>query len=279
MHVIPSSSLYVSTPPPHYFGSPANPKEGFPDGSRNWLTSRFHFSFAEYRGSHPSFGVLNVCNDDLVQAQRGFGAHPHRNMEIVTYVVDGELTHEDSMGTSETLGRHSVQFMTAGTGVRHSERNESPDRPVRFVQMWLQPRSWGLRPNYGSMDGATVGARVKEGWTHIVTDVAGTKGSSLVDVPVKINTDVNMYAADVSGDKVLPLKVAEGRQAYMVCLEGTLTVEGTWSLAQHDAAEIKGPFDGVIRAGSGKGTAEDHMHVLLVEMMQSADTRSGAREL
>ena len=84
-----------------------------------------------------------------VQPARGFGAHPHREMEIVTYVVEGELTHQDSMGTKESLGRGSIQFMTAGTGVSHSEHNVDPTKPLRFIQMWLVPRERGLNPNYG----------------------------------------------------------------------------------------------------------------------------------
>lgn len=101
----------------------------------NWLTSRFHFSFAEWSEGKPSFGVLRVLNDDRVQPSRGFGTHGHANMEIITYIVEGELTHQDSMGTAETLGRGAVQFMTAGHGVRHSEHNHSPDKPLRFIQV------------------------------------------------------------------------------------------------------------------------------------------------
>eukprot|EP00494_Astrolonche_serrata_P033027 UN33296 len=151
---IAAKNLYVSEPNPIYFGNPANALKTDLKKLRwtnqNWLKSRFHFSFAEYRDSERSnFGVLRVLNDDLVQPKRGFGEHPHRNMEICTYVVEGELTHKDSMGTAESLGRGSVQFMTAGTGVRHSEKNAG-NVPVRFLQMWISPRSSGLKPNYGS---------------------------------------------------------------------------------------------------------------------------------
>ena len=112
---IPASSLYVSEPNPRYFGNPPNPQNRPSSWTNdNWLKSRFHFAFAEnMRGPRP-WGVLRVLNDDLVQPARGFGQHPHRNMEIITYVVDGSLSHQDTMGTCETLGRGSVQFMTAG---------------------------------------------------------------------------------------------------------------------------------------------------------------------
>lgn len=92
--------------------------------------------FAEYNNPrNANYGVLRVMNDDLVQPSRGFGTHPHREMEIVTYIVEGELTHKDSMGTEETLHRGSIQFMTAGTGVSHSEHNRHPSKPLRFIQV------------------------------------------------------------------------------------------------------------------------------------------------
>ena len=128
---IPESILYVSEPQPRMFGNSANETNaGW--SNKNWLKSRFHFSFAEYRNPKNSqFGCLRVMNDDLVQAHRGFGTHGHRDMEIVTYVVEGQLTH-DGIGGEETLGRGSVQFMTAGTGIRHSEHNLNKTKPLRF---------------------------------------------------------------------------------------------------------------------------------------------------
>ena len=139
--VIPNEKLFVSEPNPYMFGNGANP--GFDPAwtNVNWLKSRFHFSFAEYHNyENLDFGVLRVMNDDLVQPKRGFGTHPHQNAEIVTYVVNGELTHEDSMGTSESLGRGSIQFMSAGSGIEHSETNAG-DKPLRFIQTWIKPAS------------------------------------------------------------------------------------------------------------------------------------------
>jgi redox-sensitive bicupin YhaK (pirin superfamily) len=97
-------------------------------------------------GRSNNFGPLRVMNDDLVQPSRGFGAHPHRDAEIVTYIVQGQLTHKDSMGTRETLGRGSVQFMTAGSGVTHSEHNLDAKHPLRFIQMWFTPRRYRPPP-------------------------------------------------------------------------------------------------------------------------------------
>jgi len=123
--------------------------------NKNWLMSRFHFSFAEYNNPQNSnFGVLRVMNDDLVQPKRGFGEHPHRDVEICTYIVEGALTHQDSIGTPpETLSRGSVQFMTAGKGVSHSEHNLSPTDPLRFIQIWITPNQHSLKPAYGSSMG------------------------------------------------------------------------------------------------------------------------------
>ena len=108
MRKVPHAKLFVSEPPPEWFGNPENPSSGAAPGwnNDNWLKSRFHFSFAEYsNGGNDDYGVLRVMNDDLVQPGRGFGTHGHANMEICTYIVEGSLTHKDSMGTSETLGQ------------------------------------------------------------------------------------------------------------------------------------------------------------------------------
>ena len=152
VRVIPNDSLYVSEPDPVWFGNARNPNEGDEPSwtNPNWLKSRFHFSFAEYMNyGNTNFGPLRVMNDDLVQPHRGFGMHGHRDAEILTYVVDGSLTHRDNIGTHETLGRGSLQFMTAGTGIRHSETNQG-DNPLRFIQTWIVPRVDGLKPKYGS---------------------------------------------------------------------------------------------------------------------------------
>lgn len=109
---IPNSKLGVSEPNPSWFGNPGNEKNNSNWTNPNWLKSRFHFSFAEYSNPHNmGFGILRVMNDDLVQPNRGFGTHPHRDMEICTYIVEGKLTHKDSMGSQESLGRGGVQFM------------------------------------------------------------------------------------------------------------------------------------------------------------------------
>jgi hypothetical protein len=133
-------------------------------------------------------------NDDLVQGERGFGMHPHRDVEIVTYIVDGILTHADSMGTSESLGRGSVQFMTAGTGISHSEQNLEP-APLRFVQIWITPRRVGLKPRYGGYDGTTASAKAAR--TNALCQVVGDADNAAhAAVPVRIAQDCSMYVAE-----------------------------------------------------------------------------------
>eukprot|EP00971_Amphidinium_carterae_P113623 2251441-Amphidinium_carterae.1 len=204
------------------FGNEHNPSDGVGWTNGNWLKSRFHFSFAEYHNGPGQYGVLRVMNDDLVQPQRGFGTHPHRDMEIITFIAEGELTHQDSMGTSETLGRGSVQFMTAGHGIRHSEHNLNAQAPLRFIQSWIVPRRRGLEPNYGSFSGSTATATAarRNAWAHVVGDVkaAGEDAAS-----VRINQDCNMFVAELTPEATSPpLELRGDRQAYMLCIEGDI---------------------------------------------------------
>lgn len=218
---------FVSEPNPSWFGNAGNIKSDSWTCS-NWLKSRFHFSFAEYSNPHKnSFGVLRVMNDDLVQADRGFGQHPHQNMEIVTYIIEGHLTHQDSMGTSETLTRGSVQFMSAGTGVRHSEHNLDKKSALRFIQMWIVPRRRGLTPNYGSYEGNEEDRKDK--WLHLVGDVNNEK-----NVPVKVQQDVNMFVTEISKGKTLELTLQPARQAYILCMEGGVSINDV-VLERHDS--------------------------------------------
>lgn len=260
---IPNSKLFVSEPNPMWFGNPGNEKGDASWTNTNWLKSRFHFSFAEYRSARNSnFGVLRVMNDDLVQPHRGFGTHPHQNMEICTYIVQGKLTHQDSIGTKESLGRGSIQFMTAGTGVRHSEHNLE-GQPLRFIQMWLTPTEYGLSPNYGSMCGTKVDTKNK--WGHLVSWV-----KSEAKTPVKINSDANIKVAQLDGKAKLNLPLAKDRQAYFLAVKGTpvLSAEsfGCQKFQQHDAAELYGGGDSIELSGTG--------HVLIVEMAKTGEGRS-----
>mmetsp|Transcript_4033 Transcript_4033/g.6404 ORF Transcript_4033/g.6404 Transcript_4033/m.6404 type:complete len:281 (-) Transcript_4033:130-972(-) len=267
---ISNKHLAVSEPNPMWFGNQGNEPSNKAWTNKNWLKSRFHFSFAEYYNpSNTNFGVLRVMNDDLVQPERGFGAHPHRNAEIVTYVVDGKLTHQDSMGTKESLGRGSIQFMTAGKGVVHSEHNLEK-QPLRFIQMWLNPSDHNLAPKYGSMCGSKIDSKNKLG--HMVSSVGNS-----AKTPVKIHCDANIYAAELDDEKTtVSFNLVTDRQAYFLAVEGSPTVQATSSasgkssissqkFAQHDAAELYGDSTFTV---SGPG------HILLVEMEKD---KSGGR--
>lgn len=264
---VPASGMFVSEPPPHLFGNPANEKAHRAWTNANWLKSRFHFSFAEYRDArNQNFGALRVLNDDLVQPARGFGQHPHRDMEIATIVLGpGSLTHKDSMGTEETLHRGAVQFMTAGTGVYHEEHNRDPENPLRFLQTWIVPRKRGLSPNYGSYTPASA-SEYANGWSHLVSDVGGAG-------KVNINQDFNIYMAEVdAGVSLPPLALPAGRQAYVVCAEGAAQVSLSSGgppveLGAQDAAKCTGGPQQALHVTS---TAPARSLVVAMEMQAAA---------
>lgn len=216
--------------------------------NKAWLNSIFHFSFAEYYNpQNLSFGVLRVINDDLVEAGRGFGTHPHQNMEIVSYVVEGELTHEDSMGNAHTLKRGEVQYMSAGTGVYHSELNQA-NYTSRFIQIWIMPDKAGYEPNYGDYRFAWNDRRNE--WLQIVT---GSKG----DAPIKIHQDANLYVVELDKDREIKFRVESGRQAYLVQIEGCSVI--------NDVA--MNPKDGLEAIEEDiQIKASEKSHILVVEM-------------
>jgi len=253
--VISNDKLYTSEPNPRWFGNPINPGFDPAWSNSNWLKSRFHFNFAEYHsGNNVDFGVLRVLNDDLVQPKRGFGAHPHRDMEIITYIVDGKLTHQDSTGAKESLGRGSIQFMSSGTGIQHSEHNHE-ETPLRFVQVWITPRTRGVAPKYGSYNAQADTSDLAKLNTlrHLTSDVDNKDA----DTPVKLHQDVDCYTAELQKGEFLSLDVPRGRQAYLMCVEGSLSVNDQ-KLKRHDATEIVG--------GDGP---------LTIESLEVEDTENG----
>lgn len=193
-----------------------------------WLRSVFHFSFAEYYNpQNINFGVLRVINDDLVAPQTGFSTHPHQNMEIISYLVNGELTHGDSMGNKSTITRGHVQYMSAGTGVYHSEQNFG-DETLRFLQIWILPDRAGHNPNYGDYRFSMEDRHNK--WQHMVSSKEG-------GAPIKINQDANIYSLELDKGNEISFPVSEGRQAYLVQIEGTSTINDI-TLNMRDAMEI-----------------------------------------
>eukprot|EP00527_Entomoneis_sp_CCMP2396_P005088 CAMPEP_0198146120 /NCGR_PEP_ID=MMETSP1443-20131203/27526_1 /TAXON_ID=186043 /ORGANISM="Entomoneis sp., Strain CCMP2396" /LENGTH=287 /DNA_ID=CAMNT_0043809961 /DNA_START=99 /DNA_END=962 /DNA_ORIENTATION=- len=282
IRVIPNKKLFVSEPDPSWFGNGPNAKNDDTWTNENWLKSRFHFSFAEYNNNNNSdFGILRVMNDDLVQPHRGFGTHPHGNMEIMTYIVHGELTHQDSMGTKESLGRGSVQYMTAGTGVRHSEFNHG-DKPLRFIQTWIKPTRGGLAPNYGSYCGDDGKDDRKNKLQHLMSNAAADPSCGDADVgPVQINQDVDGYASELDLDQQIVYELPADRQAYLLCIEGGIEVNGK-ALEKHDACEIIGsPSDATSVEVKAIATEETEggpvAHFLMFTMKRDPD--SGRRDL
>lgn len=216
-----------------------------------WLNSHFHFSFAEYYNpENIHFGVLRVINDDLVKPGTGFDSHPHRDMEIISYIVDGRLTHADSMSNEETLTRGQVQYMSAGTGVVHSEHNFGDDT-LRFLQIWILPDKKGYKPNYG--DYRFELEERDNRWLSLATRY----GNQHTEAPINIHADVNVYASVISAGNTLDFEVAEGRQAYLVLIEGEADINGI-GMKMRDGLEIVEENITI--------TPSKTAHVLVVEM-------------
>ena len=219
-------------------------------GSSNlgWLRSLFHFSFAEYfNPDNMGFGVLRVINDDLIAPDNGFDMHPHKDMEIVSYAIDGELTHGDSMGNKKTITRGQVQYMSAGTGVYHSEFNLGTET-ARLLQIWILPDRKGHTPNYGDFRFKWEDRENK--WLHIVSPKDG-------NADIKINQDANIHVLALDKGKEIGFPVGQGRQAYLVQIEGTSSINGG-ELHMRDALEIV-EEDIIIKAN-------EQSHYLIIEM-------------
>jgi redox-sensitive bicupin YhaK (pirin superfamily) len=226
-------------------------------GRHGWLDSHFHFSFAEYcNPNNVRFGVLRVLNDDIVLAGEGFGMHPHRDMEIISYVIKGELSHQDSMGNAHTLKRGQSQYISAGTGVMHSEYNHTSG-DLRFAQIWISPDKNGYAPNYGEYR-FNLEDRFDK-WLPIATSC----GNAANDAPIKIHSDINMYATIISAGKQIEFKVGADRQAYLVLFEGEATINGSIRMNERDALEIV-KEDITITAGH-------EAHFLIIEMAFDED--------
>lgn len=219
-----------------------------------WLDSHFHFSFAEYQNpDNVQFGILRVMNDDLIQPQTGFDTHPHRDMEILTYVVDGELTHADSMDNRRSLTRGQVQYMSAGTGVTHSEHNWG-DEILRLLQIWIFPDRQGYSPNYGDYR-FTLSDRQNR-WLPLATSFETNDSAA----PIRIHADINMYATILSAGNQIEFPVSQGRQAYLVLIEGETQVDSIL-LHERDALEII--EQNIIIS------AKDDAHLIVIEMKLS----------
>jgi redox-sensitive bicupin YhaK (pirin superfamily) len=220
-----------------------------------WLNTRHHFSFADYYNpDNINFGKLRVLNDDYVLAGEGFDVHPHKNMEIISYVVEGELTHGDSMGNNQTITRGQVQYMSAGTGVWHSEFNLGRET-LRFLQIWILPDAEGYPPNYGDYR-FEFAERVGK-WLPIATSVDNTEN----EAPIKIHQDMNVYATSIAAGEQIAFSVEAGRQAYMVLIEGEAVVNSI-EVHRKDAVEITEENVQIL--------ASEQAHLILLEMKKES---------
>jgi len=213
-------------------------ERGYAD--HGWLKSFHTFSFADYFDPrHIEFGPLRVINEDRVEAGAGFGTHPHRDMEIISYVLDGALAHKDSMGNGSTLRPGDVQRMSAGSGVQHSEFNPSRHEPVHFLQIWIQPNVRGIEPSYEERHFSD---EDKRGRLRLVAS------PSRIDGSVLIHQDARLYAGLFDGTETATLDVEAGRRTYTHVARGAITANGT-QLAAGDALKLTGSTRLVLENG------------------------------
>lgn len=183
-----------------------------------WLDTRHTFSFADYWDpAHVNFRALRVLNEDRVVPSAGFGTHGHNDMEIVSYVLSGALAHKDSMGNGSTIVPGDVQYMSAGTGVRHSEFNASPKEPVHFVQIWIVPDRRGYAPRYAQK---TFSEAEKRGRLRLVASGSGEDGS------IELRQDARLFATVLRDGESASLEIAAGRHLWVQALRGEAEVNG-----------------------------------------------------
>ncbi len=200
------------------------------NADHGWLNSHFSFSFAEYYDpNNLQFGSMRVLNDDIVQPLRGFGAHPHREMEIVSIVLKGQLKHEDSTGETAITTFGGIQRMSAGTGVIHSEVNPSSTEEVNFLQLWFLPEKNGLKPSYERTEFDT--NRLKNQLLPVVS-------KQRREQTAYIHQDLTIYLSDLDKGKEISFQQEQGRRIFFFVIEGEVTINGEWTLSKRDSARI-----------------------------------------
>lgn len=216
-----------------------------------WLDSKHSFSFGSYYDpQHMGFGPLRVINEDRVAPGGGFPTHPHADMEIISYVLDGGLQHRDSLGTGSVIRPGDVQRMTAGTGIRHSEFNASNASSVHFLQIWILPERRGLKPSY---EQKTFGASEKTGQLRLVGSRDGRNGS------VTIHQDVDLYASVLEPGHSVSHTLAEGRIAWIQVARGVVLFQGDTLLRAGDGVAIES-------AGELRIAGQQNAEVLVFDM-------------
>jgi hypothetical protein len=205
------------------------PSEERGKANHGWLDSRHTFSFADYHDPrHMGFGALRVINEDRVAPGAGFGTHPHRDMEIISYVLEGALEHKDSIGTGSVIRPGDVQRMSAGTGVQHSEFNASRSEPVHFLQIWVIPHRVGLKPSY---EQKSFTAAERTNALRLVASPDGRDGS------LTVHQDAKLYSGVLLPGGATQLELPAGRHVWVQVARGAVTVNGR-ALAEGDGAAI-----------------------------------------
>lgn len=195
-----------------------------------WLRAKHTFSFAEYQNpERVEFGKVRVINEDRIAPGKGFGTHPHKNMEIVTYVIDGAIAHEDSIGNGTVITAGEIQRMTAGTGVQHSEFNHSQDKELHLLQIWIYPEKNGLEPGY---EQTRFSREEKLNRLRLVGSRDGRDGS------ITIHQDVNLYASVLEAGSEVSLELRPDRKVFVQVVNGDIAVNGQ-RLSAGDGAQME----------------------------------------
>ncbi len=208
--------------------------------NHGWLDTYHTFSFADYHDpEHMHFRALRVINEDVVAPGQGFGTHPHRDMEIITYVLDGALEHRDSLGNGSIIRPGDGQRMSAGSGILHSEFNPSPMDPVHLLQIWILPEQKGLEPSY---EQKAFAPEDKQGKWKVIAERMPAEGA------VKIHQDVKLSVASLEAGEQITYLLAKGRHAWLQIARGSVTLNGT-ALKQGDGAAVSQESELTIAAG------------------------------
>jgi redox-sensitive bicupin YhaK (pirin superfamily) len=211
-------------------------------GDRGWLKSHFTFSFADYHDpAFTGFRALKVMNEDRISPGKGFGPHAHRDMEIITFVLDGRLAHRDSMSGPHTVGPNEIQTMSAGTGVVHSEFNASDSEPVHLMQIWIEPASEDLPPSYQQV---AIPPEQKRGRLHLLAGPAAGAPSSVdpgqaAAPATTINQNARLYVADLGAGETVNQALGPDRHAWVQVMRGQASVNGQ-RLEEGDGAAVSG---------------------------------------
>jgi redox-sensitive bicupin YhaK (pirin superfamily) len=207
------------------------PAESRYSGNLGWLQYNFSFAFGEYHDpANLNFGPLRVFNDDYIQPTKGFGTHPHRDMEIVTFVLQGQLNHEDNTGGKEVLKPGEVQRMTAGTGILHSEINGSPDTVTNSLQLWITPSQTGLKPSYEQK------AYDQNALVNQLLPVVSSRMQG--EHITHIHQDLTIFLSQLQTGKTIDFTQEDSRKMYIFIMEGELKLNQEFSLKRRDAARI-----------------------------------------